>query len=150
MGRHRSDPLGIARLALAGLAVLALLALIGVGAKALFSSLGPGGAPATGVPSTPPTAPQSPEPSESSPGKVPTIQLVCQADRCPVFVRVPGGDVLIDRDMTRGEQASYFNPELDVVLDDAGTVQVFENGAAQAPGVQGERKAFKVTRSPGQ
>ncbi|GII53780.1 hypothetical protein Pth03_21690 [Planotetraspora thailandica] len=146
MGRHRSDPLGIARLALAGLAVIVLLALIGVGARALFSSLDSSSAP---VPDTP-SAPASPSSEPATPPeKVPTVQLVCQADLCPVFVRVPGGDVLIDRDMTRGEQASYSNPELDVVLDDAGTVRVYENGTPREQGAQGERQEFMVKRDQG-
>jgi hypothetical protein len=147
VGRHRSDPLGIARLALAGLAVVVLLALIGVGAKALISSLSSNDTP---VPGAPPASSAPPASQQPSAEKVPTVQVVCQADVCPVFVRVPGGDVLIDRDMARGEQASYFNPELDVVLGDAGTVQVFENGTARPAGQQGEREAFKVTRAPDQ
>ncbi|ETK34697.1 hypothetical protein [Microbispora sp. ATCC PTA-5024] len=145
MGRHRSDPLGIARLALAGLAVVLLLALLVIGARSLFSALGSDeAAPASGPPST--SIAGSPTPAAS---RVPTVRIVCQADRCPVFVRVPGGDVLIDRDMTRGEQASYFDPELAVVLDDAATVAVEENGTARPAGQPGERQSFKVTRSQG-
>ncbi|TQS27233.1 hypothetical protein [Microbispora sp. KK1-11] len=149
MGRHRSDPLGIARLALVGLAAVLLLAVIVVGARALLSTFG-SEEPASGAVSTPSARP-SPEPSaEPSTPRVPTVRVVCRADRCPVFVRVPGGDVLIDRDLARGEQASYFQPELDVVLDDASTVQLFENGTARSPGPAGERQAFSVKRSPNQ
>ena len=156
MGRHRSDPVGVARLALVGLAVLLLLAVVVIGAKGLLSTFG-SGEPAAGgssTPSAPSSAGPSAEPSAgpATPGvpSVPTVRVVCQADRCPVFVRVPGGDVLIDRDLTRGEQAAYFQPELDVVLDDAGTVEVFENGTARSPGSPGERQAFSVKRAPGQ
>ncbi|MEU8194294.1 hypothetical protein AB0C10_10980 [Microbispora amethystogenes] len=147
MGRHRSDPLGIARLALVGLAVVLLLAVIVIGGRALFSTFGSGesgGTPAVASPS--PAARPS---TATSPPRVPTVRVVCQADRCPVFVRVPGGDVLVDRDLARGEQASYFDPELDVVLDDASTVEVFANGTVRSPGPPGERQAFSVTRSPG-
>ncbi|MEZ0076582.1 hypothetical protein [Planotetraspora sp. GP83] len=157
MGRHRSDPLGIARLALVGLAVLLLLALVVVGAKALFTSLGTEVAPTPGASASAPAAPAAP-PATGSPGntaqpsgtRVPTVQFICQADICPVFVRVPGGDVLMDRDLSRGEQASYFEPELDVVLDDAGTVQVLENGKPRPAGQPGERQTFSVKRAPGQ
>jgi hypothetical protein len=62
---------------------------------------------------------------------------------------VPGGDVLIDREMARGEQASYDQPELDVVLDGGSTVQVYENGTLRPAGQPGERESFKVTRAPG-
>ncbi|MEU8274823.1 hypothetical protein ACFYOK_28960 [Microbispora bryophytorum] len=157
MGRHRSDPLGIARLALVGLAAVLLLAVIVVGAGALLSTFGseepgsglastPSGQPSTG-PSTGPSAGSSTGPSTP---RAPTVRVVCRAERCPVFVRVPGGDVLIDRDLTRGEEASYFQPELDVVLDDASTVQVFENGTVRSPGPAGERQAFSVKRSADQ
>ncbi|WP_182881975.1 MULTISPECIES: hypothetical protein [unclassified Microbispora] len=147
MGRHRSDPLGIARLALVGLAVVLLLAVIVIGGRALFSTFGSGqsGDPAAVASSSPAARPSA----AASPPSVPTVRVVCQADRCPVFVRVPGGDVLVDRDLARGEQASYFDPELDVVLDDASTVEVFTNGAARSPGPPGERQAFSVRRSPG-
>ncbi|MEU6424545.1 hypothetical protein ABZ860_01510 [Microbispora sp. NPDC046973] len=149
MGRHRSDPLGIARLALVGLVVVLLLAVIVVGARALLSTFGSeeSAAGATSTPSARPSAEPSAEPSTP---RVPTVRVVCRADRCPVFVRVPGGDVLIDRDLARGEQASYFQPELDVVLDDASTVQIFENGTARSPGPAGERQAFSVKRPANQ
>ncbi|MEV7801593.1 hypothetical protein AB0O28_01440 [Microbispora sp. NPDC088329] len=149
MGRHRSDPLGIARLAVTGLAVVLLLAVIVIGARALLSILG-SQEPAAGVSSTPSARSSAGPSAEPSAPRVPTVRVVCQAERCPVFVRVPGGDVLIDRDLARDEQASYFQPELDVVLDDASTVQVLENGTARSPGPPGERQAFSVKRSPNQ
>lgn len=146
MGRHRSDPLGIARLALVGLAAVLLLAVIVVGARALLSTFG-SEEPASDTASTSPARPTAEPSAESSTPRVPTVRVVCRADLCPVFVRVPGGDVLIDRDLARGEEASYFQPELDVVLDDASTVQVFENGTVRSPGPAGERQAFSVKRS---
>jgi hypothetical protein len=129
------------------LAVVLLLALIAVGAKSLLSVIVSDGAPAEALSSAAPATTGGASPSAS---RVPTVRIVCQADRCPIFVRMPGGDVLVDRDLTRGEQASYFDPELDVVLDDASTVMVFENGTARPPGEPGGRQTFSVTRAPGQ
>ncbi|MEV4325718.1 hypothetical protein AB0J37_26105 [Microbispora rosea] len=149
MGRHRSDPLGIARLALVGLVAVLLLAVIVVGARALLSTFG-SEEPASGAASTSSARPSAAPSVEPSTPRVPTVRVVCRADRCPVFVRVPGGDVLIDRDLARGEEASYFQPELDVVLDDASTVQIFENGTVRSPGPAGERQAFSVKRSADQ
>ncbi|GIH46421.1 hypothetical protein [Microbispora rosea] len=149
MGRHRSDPLGIARLALVGLVAVLLLAVIVVGARALLSTFG-SEEPASGAASTSSARPSAAPSAEPSTPRVPTVRVVCRADRCPVFVRVPGGDVLIDRDLARGEEASYFQPELDVVLDDASTVQIFENGTVRSPGPAGERQAFSVKRSADQ
>ncbi|MCC5577189.1 hypothetical protein IMZ11_16300 [Microtetraspora sp. AC03309] len=143
MGRHRSDPMGIARLVLIGLAVLLALAVAGAFATSLLTVLGSGDAEA--VPSSSPrVSGGTPSPAST---RTATVQIVCSADRCPVFVRIPGGDVLMDRDLTRGEQASYFDPELDVVLGDASTVTVLENGTQRPPGETGERQAFKVSRS---
>lgn len=126
--------MGLARLALAGLAVGALLVLLFVGGRALLDSLDTGEA--------------APEPPSSTPATsipVPTLHIECVADVCPlVTVRVPGGDVLQHREMTKGEEVSYFEPELDVVLTDSGSVRVTENGHLRPQGETGEREAFTV------
>ncbi|GAA2901981.1 hypothetical protein GCM10020220_109200 [Nonomuraea rubra] len=73
------------------------------------------------------------------------MRIECVAETCPlVTVRVPGGDVLQHREMSRGEEVRYFEPELDVVLSDAGTVRVTENGVPRAQGAAGAREAFTV------
>lgn len=130
------------------LVVLLLLALIVIGVRALLSTLDPGDAPAV-APSAAATASATASDTDSaqSPDEVPTVRILCKADTCPVFVRVPGGDVLVDRDLAAGEQASYFEPELDVVLGDGSTVQVFENGELRPAGKPGQRESFKVTRA---
>jgi hypothetical protein len=134
VGRHRSDPIGLARLALAVLAVAALALLLFIGGRALIDSLDTGDAAA-----------QSPSPSTSSSAPVPTLRIECLADTCPlVTVRVPGGDVLQHRDMAKGEEVNYFEEELDVVISDAGTVRVTENGEPRPQGEPGEREAFTV------
>ncbi|MGN9788069.1 hypothetical protein ACTMTF_42090 [Nonomuraea sp. ZG12] len=139
MGRHRSAPMGPARLMLAVLAAVAVVTLLVIGGRALFAS--------AGGERVPEREPASGSPSSSAP--VPTVRIECVADTCPlVTVRVPGGDVLQHRDMSRGEEVSYFEPELDVVLSDAGTVRVTENGERRPQGEPGEREAF-TARGPG-
>ncbi|MGI5268391.1 hypothetical protein ACQEUU_04515 [Nonomuraea sp. CA-218870] len=134
MGRHRSDPMGLARLALAVLAVGALVVLLVIGGRALFDSL-----------DTSDAAPVRPSSTPTTSAPAATVRIECVADVCPlVTVRVPGGDVLQHRDMTRGEEVSYFEPELDVVLSDAATVRVTENGRPRPQGEPGEREAFTV------
>lgn len=129
--------MGIARLALAGLAVVALLTLVGFGARALLSAMD--------TPEVPQAAATSA--ASSSPQQVPTLRIECAADVCPhVVVRVPGGDVLQNRDMAAGEEVSFFDEELDVVLEDASTVRVTENGTPRPQGKPGEREEFTVTR----
>ncbi|MEW9554640.1 hypothetical protein [Nonomuraea sp. NPDC050783] len=144
MGRHRSDPMGIARLALAVVAAGALVTLLVVGARALIGTLGtPSQAEREREHASAPATPVG-----RSSAQVPTVRIECLADTCPtVTVRVPGGDVLQHREMSRGEEVNYFEPELDVVVSDAGTVRVTENGEPRPPGKQGERQAFTVRAS---
>lgn len=133
MGRHRSDPKSIARLALIGLAVVALLV---VGAIALFDR----GETPQEKPAASPSSKQLP---------VPTVKIVCEADVCPhVVLRVPGGQVLYNGDMALGDEIRFSEPEIDVVIEDGGTVQVTENGTTRPPGKPGEREDFTV-RAPG-
>lgn len=81
-----------------------------------------------------------------TPGAVPTVYVECLAEICPVFLRVPGGDVLVDRDLTRGEKATYFEPRVDVVLGDGATVRVLVNGEERKRGEEGERQTFTAIR----
>ncbi|MGP3961363.1 hypothetical protein ACTWPT_35735 [Nonomuraea sp. 3N208] len=148
MGRHRSDPMGLARLALAVLAVVAVVTLLVIGGRALLASFDAPTqaererATATALPTTGTV-------TEEDTAQVPTVHIECLAQTCPtVTVRVPGGDVLQHREMSKGEEVSYFESELDVVLSDAGTVRVTENGKQRDQGEQGDRQAF-TARAPG-
>lgn len=135
MGRHRTDPIGFGRLALAGLAIVLVIALLVIGGRALFSSLD------TPAPSSP-----SPPAATTPTAAPPTLRIECVADTCPlVVVRVPGGDVLQNREMTKGEVVSYTEPELDVVIEDAATVRVTENGVPRPQGKPGQQEEFTVT-----
>lgn len=127
--------MGIARLALAGLAAVVLVTLVVIGARALLSDT-----ERQATPTAQPTA-------TSATQDVPTVSISCVADTCPhVVVRVPGGDVLQNGDMTLGEELRYFEPELDVVIEDGATVQVTENGTPRPPGKPGKREDFTVSR----
>ncbi|MFB4272438.1 hypothetical protein [Nonomuraea sp. GTA35] len=133
--------MGLARLALAVLAVGAVVVLLVIGGRALLDLLDtptpdrePAAAPASGTAT-----------GTASTAQVPTVRIECVVETCPlVTVRVPGGDVLQHREMSRGEEVRYFEPELDVVLSDAGTVRVTENGVPRAQGRAGAREAFTV------
>ncbi|RJL31989.1 hypothetical protein D5H75_16245 [Bailinhaonella thermotolerans] len=129
--------MGIARLVLAGLAVLFVLALVVVGAKALFNSLNAKGE----EPTSPPVA-TSPNQNANAPQ---TLLIRCVAEICPaVFVRIPGGDILQNRDMSKGEEMGFIEPELDVVVGDAGTVEIQVNGQRRPPGEPGSKDTFSV------
>ncbi|MEO3799872.1 hypothetical protein [Nonomuraea sp. B1E8] len=137
----------MARSALIVLAAGAVVTLLVIGGRALLVS--PGGqapererasAPATGLGTVP---------ASDATARVPTVRIECLAETCPlVTVRVPGGDVLYHHEMARGEELNYFEPELDVVLSDAGTVRVTENGKPREQGESGKREGFTV-REPG-
>ncbi|GAA3791174.1 hypothetical protein GCM10022226_07690 [Sphaerisporangium flaviroseum] len=147
--------MGIARLLLVGLAILVVVALIVVGALSLIGSLKSDGAAQEspgGTVQGPPTdrslssGGTPPVEQTSAGGEVPTLFVECRADRCPIFVRVTGGDVIEDRDLSRGQQAVYTQLNLDVVLADASTVYVEVNGEARPPGKPGERQSLTVKR----
>ncbi|SDL10534.1 hypothetical protein SAMN05421869_12261 [Nonomuraea jiangxiensis] len=132
--------MGLARLTVAVLAAGAVVTLLVIGGRALLGSFG--GTPESeragaATPAPPSTA------SREAAAQVPTVRIECVAATCPtVTVRVPGGDVLQYREMSGGEEVSYFEPELDVVLSDAGTVRVTVNGEPRDQGEQGTREAF--------
>ncbi|WP_433370982.1 hypothetical protein [Streptosporangium sp. CA-115845] len=149
--------MGIARLVLAGLAALALVALIVVGVLSLIGSLGsgaetdPSAAPATITTTTTSPADASSTASASASAtaeRVPTVLVECLREQCPtVFLKVTGGDVLLDREMAEGEQFQSFDPKVDVVLADSAAVRVQVNGAVRAPGGSGGRQEFTVSRN---
>ncbi len=161
--------MGLARLALAALAVGAVVTLLVIGGRALLGLLdapperepaaatgtateptgGPTGGPAGGPTGGPTGGPAGEPTGGEATAQAPTVGIECLAETCPlVTVRVPGGDVLQHREMSRGEEVRYFEPELDVVLTDAGTVRVTVNGEPRAQGADGAREAFTV-RGPG-
>lgn len=124
---------------LIGLAILAFCALLGIGGLALFASLDGGSSLAPSATATPEGTPRT---TSAVP---PTILIECRQTRCGrVFVRIPGGDVLLDRELARGERAAFDEERLDVVLDDAATVRVEVNGRLRRP--EAGRQAFTVTR----
>lgn len=75
-----------------------------------------------------------------------TLTVTVTGAKCQVFVRVPGGDILVNRNLLRGESIRFEEPQLSVVLGDASAAQVYVNGALRPPGKPGRRDAFIATR----
>ncbi|GAA3685443.1 hypothetical protein GCM10022224_057750 [Nonomuraea antimicrobica] len=141
--------MGFGRLALAVVAAGAVVTLLVIGGRALIGPLGAAERTPVSSPTAGPTAASTAGSTAGATAQAPTVRIECLAETCPlVTVRVPGGDVLQYREMSRGEEVSYFEPELDVVLSDAGTVRVTENGEPRPQGEHGAREAFTV-RAPG-
>jgi cytoskeletal protein RodZ len=63
-----------------------------------------------------------------------------------VTVRVPGGRTLTSRTYRKGAQLRYDRPRLEVVLGNAGAVQVFVNGRQRKRGDRGQVESFSVRR----
>ena len=139
-------------------AVVLLLVLIGVAVFALRSALStkpsaPDGgkksqaatvstAAASGSTAT---AAKSGSPSAARSGgttAAPTLQLNVTGTKSRVFVRIPGGDVLLDDTLTHGRHAEFDQSALDVVVYDAGAVRIVVNGRQRPMGKSGERVQF--------
>jgi hypothetical protein len=162
VGRHRNDPLGHGRYVIAVGAIVLLLVLIGVAVFALRSALATkpsspnsagtptsqtraatGGASGSGTRSKPP--PASPT---TAPQAAPTLQLDVTGGSSRVFVRIPGGDVLLDDTLGHGRHAEFDQSALDVVIYDGGAVQVTVNGKQRPLGKSGQRVQFTAHGSP--
>lgn len=78
----------------------------------------------------------------SGPQAAPTLQLNVTGDRSRVFVRIPGGDVLLDDTLTHGRHAEFDQAALDVVISDGGAVQVTVDGRQRPLGKSGQRLQF--------
>jgi hypothetical protein len=76
-----------------------------------------------------------------------TLTVTVTGAECQVFVRVPGGDILVNRSLARGESVRFEEPQLSVVLGDGSAAQVFVNGKLRPPGKAGQRVAFVAARS---
>lgn len=72
----------------------------------------------------------------------PTLQLNVTGAKSRVFVRIPGGDVLLDDTLTHGRHAEFDQASLDVVIYDAGAVRVVVNGKQRPMGKSGQRLQF--------
>lgn len=76
----------------------------------------------------------------------PTLALTVTGPSCEVFVGVPGGDVLVNRVLVRGQSVRFDDLRLNVALSDGGAVQVYVNGRPRPPGPAGVRVQFSAVR----
>jgi hypothetical protein len=159
VGRHRSDPRGLARILIAAIAVVLALALLVVGGMALVNALtsssnDPGGAGSAAPTSDPgggeprasaPTTPRSTRSAKTTGSS--TVPLVIRVTGAPtqVYVRVTDtGDVLQQGVLTTGEARQYDQAPLAVVANNAGSLEVVIYGEAQARKPAGARGEWFV------
>ncbi|MEV0408621.1 RodZ domain-containing protein [Actinoallomurus sp. NPDC050550] len=134
MGRHVSPERRRSLRASTAVAVAGILLLTGVLGFAGYSIWAQVRTPTRARPTTA-TAPAA------------TLTLMVTGPRCQVFVGVPGGDILVNRTLVHGQSVRFEDPRLNVVLGDAGAVQVYVNGVRRPPDEPGRRVEFTAVRS---
>lgn len=145
--------MGLARIAVATLAVVLAVGLLVVGGVALYGALSRSSKSATGTPSAAPTTRAArtrvkapPAPSNTRVGN--TVEIQCLAAQCPVYVAGPGpNDVQFNGTLIRNERRVFNEIRLTVAVDDASTVSVIINGRPQPRGRAGQQKTYEVPAS---
>ena len=84
--------------------------------------------------------------ASATPAAPVTLTVTVTGAKCQVFVRVPGGDILVNRSLVRGQSVRFDEQNLSVVLGDGGAAQVYVNGKQRPPGKAGQRVAFVATK----
>lgn len=64
----------------------------------------------------------------------PALLIRVTGTRCLVFVRRPGGDVLVNTTLTSGQSVRFDGPPFDVVLGDASAATVYVRGVPRPAG----------------
>lgn len=137
------------RLFLTLLAIAALLGVAGFAGYRIWDSSTLSGSPAAAPspkPSTRPSTAVSPA-TDVTPTSAVTLALTVTGPTCQVFVRVPGGDILVNRSLARGESVRLDEQRLSIVLGDASAARVYVNGTLRPPGKPGERVTFVAQKS---
>jgi ferric-dicitrate binding protein FerR (iron transport regulator) len=75
-----------------------------------------------------------------------TLTVTVTGPKCQVFVQVPGGDILVNRSLVRGESVRFDERQLSVVLGDASAAQVYVNGRLRPAGKPGQRVTFTALK----
>jgi hypothetical protein len=142
MARHRNDPRGGGRVAVAATAVVGALALLSAGGYALYGALHTG-------PQAEASASTGASPGASSRSPAPTLAITVTGRQCDVFVSTPANrNVLINRTLQHGETFFSDEPRLDVVVSDGGAVDIRVNGRPRPAGSPGQQLSFAVTSTP--
>lgn len=84
--------------------------------------------------------------ASATPAASVTLTIIVTGPKCSVFVRVPGGDILVNRNLVRGQSVRFDEQQLSVVLSDGGAAQVYVNGHRRPPGKSGRRVAFTAVK----
>lgn len=94
----------------------------------------------------PPRGPATASASASATPAALTLVLTVTGPKCQVFVRVPGGDILVNRSLLRGQSVRFDEQKLSIVLGDASAARVYVNGKLRPPGKPGVRATFTALK----
>jgi hypothetical protein len=138
--------LGLARIAIAVLAVVVAFGLLVIGGIALWGALTGKDEDKPGAAASVPAGATKASSSEvSSPASGNTIVVKCLAVQCTVFVAGPGAtDVQYHGNLTQGEIRTFNETRLTMAVQDASTVAVTINGRPQPRGARGDAKTYKA------
>ncbi len=138
--------MGLARIAIAVLAVVLAFGLLVIGGIALWGALtSKDASKPNAAASTPAASTHTAKPSASRGRVGNTIVIYCLAVQCPVFVAGPGPtDVQFHGSLTQHERRIFNETRLTVAVQDAGSVTVTINGRLQPRGRRGEAKTYEV------
>lgn len=144
--------MGLARIAIAVLAVALALGLVIVGGVSLYGALTKDASnSATSTPATSPSDSASSTLTSKSTGLPPsaqsgnTIEVQCLATQCPLYVAGPGAtDVVFNGDLLLNERKRFTGVRLVMQVDDASTVSVTINGRRMQRGHHGQQRTYRV------
>ena len=138
--------MGLARIAIAVIAVVVAFGLLIIGGIALWGALTSKDDEKPGaVPSTTASLASSSKPKATSGQVGNTVLIHCLAVQCSVSVLGPGPtNVLFHGTLVQGQRQSYNETQLTVVVDDASSATVTINGKLQPRGAHGVSKTYEV------
>lgn len=70
----------------------------------------------------------------AGPAPPPALVIEVTGAQCLVFVRRPGGEVLVNQTLTSGQSVHFDGPPFDVVLGDAAAAKVYVRGRPRPAG----------------
>jgi hypothetical protein len=138
--------MGLARIAIAVIAVVVAFGLLIIGGIALWGALTSKDGEKPNAASPTPSSVGSNTKSKTPSGQVGnTVAIHCLAVQCQVFVAGPGPtDVQFNGNLGQNERRTFNETRLTVAIQDASTVTVTINGKLQPRGTRGEAKTYEV------
>jgi hypothetical protein len=139
--------MGLARIAIAVIAVVLAFGLLIIGGIALWGALTSKAGEKPNAASPTPSSVASATKSKAPPsGQVDnTIVIHCLAAQCPVFVSGPGPtDVQFNGNLSQNERRIFTGSRLTAAVQDSSTVTVTVNGKLQPRGGPGEARNYEV------